>query len=221
MDTAYVINLKHRTDRWEKVQEDFKDAPFKLERYDAIKIGDPPHFATKGTYALFYTHQKIIQEAKERGDKTLLIMEDDALPCKDYGRRWILVKEYLDTHLNEWDVFNGGVYDSLQFLENPRSIVDEQAPVVIFNAIRGAAGQFLYFNIDAISEKVKNWEDYKGFECDAYYVMKHRTIACVPFIAIQHDGDSDIENQPREWVNKFKLEEMFLKMKLNQLIRRK
>lgn len=221
MDTAYVINLKHRTDRWQKIQEDFKDAPFKLERYDAIKVGDPPHYATQGTYALFYTHQKMIQEAKERGDKTLLIMEDDAMPCKGYGKRWTLIKNYLDSHLDEWGVFNGGVYDTQQLVKNAHSIVDSETPVVLFDIMRGAAGQFLYFNIDAIHEKVKNWKDYPKFECDAYYVTHHKSVGCIPFLAIQHDGDSDIENKPREWVYKFGLEEQFLKMTLNKYIRRK
>lgn len=210
---ARVVNLKHRTDRWEQIQEDFKDAPFQLERYDAIQ-------SKSGTRGLFYTHYKLITEAKERGDATILVLEDDAKPCKDYQRRWKLIKEYLDTHMEEWEVFNGGILETRQLFENPRSIVDAETPAVLFDAVRGGCNTFLYFNVNAMFEKMDKWEDYSGFECDVYYVEKAKTIACFPFLATQNDGFSDIEQRFRGLSDWFIKEEMFLKMVLNKYIKR-
>ena len=94
MTEAHVINVKERTDRWAKIQEMWKDQPIILNRRDAIKINgtDIPD----AYHAVFLKHREMLTTASKLGEKHILIMEDDAAPCKDFARHWVAIKEYLD-----------------------------------------------------------------------------------------------------------------------------
>jgi GR25 family glycosyltransferase involved in LPS biosynthesis len=80
---AHVINLASRTDRWEQMKESWKDQPITLVRRDAIKInGDD---IPDAYHAVFLKHREILTTAQKLGEKHILIMEDDAVPCKDFA----------------------------------------------------------------------------------------------------------------------------------------
>ena len=57
--TAYVINLDERNDRWEQIQNSFKQYNIHLERISAIR--DPVGWKGCG-----YSHMKVIKMAKEQ-----------------------------------------------------------------------------------------------------------------------------------------------------------
>ena len=62
---ALVINLPHRTDRWNQIQEDFKNTNFKLTRYDGVMVDDPNiSRKDRGYIGVARTHMEIIKKAK-------------------------------------------------------------------------------------------------------------------------------------------------------------
>lgn len=68
---AYVINLKSRIDRFKNIHSEFIDhKEFQLLIVEAIEDSN-------GAYGLWRTIYSIIDEADKRGDKFVLICEDD------------------------------------------------------------------------------------------------------------------------------------------------
>lgn len=208
---AHVINLKDRTDRWEALQQNWKDAPFELVREDAFRMDDVYH-------AVFLKHRELLQQAKDRGETHLLVMEDDAVPCVDYVYRWKeQVQPYLDAR-DDWEVFNGGM---LSMRDNVHKIIRRRSPeltTMLLHATRGCMGHFLYFKVDPVLEKIKDWEEEGKPEFDAWYPSKLKCVACVPFIATQSDGHSDATNGERKWEDRFKHEQITMLYALREFI---
>lgn len=208
---AHIINLPDRTDRWDAFQNNWKDAPFELERVDGIRMDNAYH-------AVFLKHRELLQQAKDRGDTHLLVMEDDAIPCYDYIKRWTeQIKPYLDAR-NDWEVFNGGM---LSIRDNVRKITrmkSETLTTMLLNVDRGCMAHFLYFKVDPALEKIKDWEEEGRPEFDAWYAHKLKCVACVPFLAIQSDGHSDAENGERQWEDRFKHEQLSMLFAMREFI---
>ena len=93
-----VINLKERTDRWEKIEENFKE--FKILRIDAVKTDE-------GKIGCFKSHQKALQFAKDNNMEKIFVLEDDCIPCENFKERFKTIKQYLDNN-NNWDLYLGG-----------------------------------------------------------------------------------------------------------------
>lgn len=207
---AHVINLKERMDRWESFQERWKDGPFVLKREDAIRMDNVYH-------AVFLKHRELLQQAKDRGETHLLVMEDDAVPCKDYIERWNQIKPFLDAD-PDWEVFNGGM---LSIRDNVHGIVrrrNTSMTTMLLRVHRGCMAQFLYFKVDPVLEKIKDWEEDGKPDFDAWYSSKLKTVACVPYLAIQSDGHSDASNGERKWEERFSFEEDMMLYSLRNFI---
>ena len=192
MQKAFVLNLKHRTDRWEQLQKDFVNVPVVLERVDGIIYKDNTH-RNNSYYGVAMTHIELIKEAKERGDKTILIIEDDCLLEEDGWNRWIVIKQYLDTHLDDWEIFNGGIIGMGDILDIVK-IID----VYLVKEVGGCCCHFLYVNVDKAYNKLMNWEINKR-EIDLYYSFEFNYWASYPLLAIQRNGSSDIMNEEKDW----------------------
>jgi len=105
VDKTFIINLDHRTDRWEQILKELDKNHIKnYERFPAIKpvddyINNPKnkkmylnifdnaskkkstkwkHKYTLGSLGCCLSHYNVIKLAKERGYKRILILEDDA-----------------------------------------------------------------------------------------------------------------------------------------------
>jgi len=193
-----VINLAERTDRWEAFQKAWATTELKVERTDAIKDADVYK-------AVFTKHRELIEEAYARGDKYLLIMEDDAVPCADFDVRWKQVRDILHSFDN-WEIFNGGCLAIHDSIKQVLRLEDKKThfKTLLLSPSRGCMAQFLYFNVEKARERMKTWD---GQEFDAWYCDKFEVLACVPFLAIQSDGLSDATGDKREWKNRFLAEE--------------
>lgn len=204
---AHVINLRERTDRWDAFQQNWKGFP--ILREDAIRMDNVYH-------AVFLKHRELLQQAKERGETHLLVMEDDAVPCPDSLKRWAEVKAYLDTR-DDWEVFNGGM---LSIRDNVQKIVciTNQVKTMLVHVNRGCMAQFLYFKVDPALEKTMDWEAEGKPEFDAWYSSKLKCVACFPYIAIQSDGFSDATNEARTWEERFRHEEITMLYSIHQFI---
>jgi hypothetical protein len=215
---AYVINMKHRTDRWDKMVAKWSPY-FKLNRVDGLKITDENlTHAQRATLGLCLTHKLLIEDAIKRGLKTILVLEDDAVPEPCFYARWEEMKTYLDTHLDEWEVFNGGVLN----LQHVYDCVDLKHGCLM-NGKHGGQSHFIYLNLTNGSEKLTAWDgtwnepqEYisDNTEIDLYYNSQFKLFCAFPMLAKQANDVSDIIDKERSWDNFYLLSEMNLRTKL-------
>jgi hypothetical protein len=98
-DHIYCINLDKRTDRWEDCVKQFKKHNLTVERFSAIDGNTIKNTTTlmPGEYGILSTHIELIKDAKNKGYKNILILEDDV--------------EFID-NLNEYfSLFKGQIPD--------------------------------------------------------------------------------------------------------------
>jgi len=99
----YIINLKHRTDRWHNcVQQLNKYNITNYERFDAIRYDfkdiNPIHYKNNnmklsnnyiiGTMGCKISHYNIIKNAKKNNYNNILILEDDFLFCNNFIEKY-------------------------------------------------------------------------------------------------------------------------------------
>ena len=217
---AYVINLSHRTDRWEKMVKNWSPY-FKLNRVEGLKITDEKlSHAQRATLGLSLTHKLLIEDAVKRGLKTILILEDDAVPEAWFYSRWVEMKTYMDTHLDQWEIFNGGIH-KLQELYN---VVDLKHGCLMDGKL-GGASHFIYLNLSNGTDKLTNWESnwntdqiyqYEKTEIDMYYNSQFKLFCAFPLLAKQANDVSDITNGDRSWDNLYMMNELSLRALLDE-----
>ena len=208
---AYVINLDHRTDRWMQMNKDFANSSFKLIRFPAVMVLDPeiPR-KERGIMGLARTHIQIIKMCKEKGLRTVLILEDDCKPEPHWEQNWYKAKDYLDANLDAWEVFNGATC----CMESCKNVVTLQQ-MYLLNTVGGWFSHWIYLNVDKAYEKLCAWEDHKK-DIDLYYTFHFNHYTCYPILAEQHSGMSDIGLHEKQWSDYFILARMDMK---NNLIR--
>jgi hypothetical protein len=208
---AYVINLDKRTDRWRSMNENWSDH-FDLIRVSGIVLDNderPQHI--RAADGLGQTNMMLIREAVERGDKTLLIMEDDAFPEPNWFNHWKEIKEYLDNHLDDWEVFNGGAHQLKKCFDIIK--LDRSA---LLNSDRCCASHFIYLNLRS-ANKFLNWENNKC-DWDMWLCCTGFDLYCsYPILAKQADGHSDIINEERDWDKTYISNEIHFKRHLGDL----
>jgi hypothetical protein len=183
-----------------------------LERVSGIILppDDRPH-QHRSSDGLGQTHMKLLQEAVARGDKTILIMEDDAVPQPGWNKRWLEQKQWLDSHLDDWEVYNGGAHQ----LKNCYDVVKLNNSVLL-DSHNCAASHFIYLNLKAI-DKFLNWNNMKG-DIDTFYCYMGFKLYCsYPILAKQADDYSNIINEERKWENTYISNEMHFKRHLGDL----
>lgn len=208
---ALVINLDHRTDRWEQMNKDFANSSFQLTRFPAVMITDPeiPR-KDRGYIGLARTHIQIIKMCKEKGLKTVLILEDDCKPEPNWEQNWYKAKDYLDNNLDKWEVFNGAAC----CMKSCKNVVVLNK-MYLLNTVGGWFSHWIYLNVDKAYEKLLAWDDLKK-ELDLYYTFHFNHYTCYPILAEQYSGISDIGLIEKKWSDYFIMARMDMK---NNLIR--
>jgi hypothetical protein len=214
---AYVLNQAHRTDRKENILEDFKDAPFTLEFTEGIQYSNPYQRKIDDKYdAVAMTHLELLKKAKAEGLKTLLILEDDTVPCEDYKERWIQIKEYLDANLDMWDTFNGGQLG----IHEVKRVIKLSNNNLLLQAYGGSNSHWMYFNVDSVLPKLlESFGLEQRLEIDLFYPLKCKNYACFPFLGEQSVGFSDISNIDRDWSVLYSETKRQMKRQLRELMR--
>ena len=110
-DKIYCINLNRRPDRWFNVTKEFVRVGFdEIERFEATdgETMDLTEFGklkmTRGHFGIIDTQFRIIKEAKEKGYKNILILEDDVYFSEEIGN----LISYMDLVPNDWDMLYFG-----------------------------------------------------------------------------------------------------------------
>jgi hypothetical protein len=207
---AHVINLAERTDRWETFCEAWNGSELEIVREEAIKMDNVYD-------AVFLKHREILERAKANGEEHCLIMEDDAVPCKDFVKRFKHIRDYLEIR-NDWEMFNGGMLSIRDCVHKIVRIDDEGLTTMVLSVTRGCMAHFVLFKVDKALEKIKDWEAEGKPEFDGWYSKKLDCRACIPFIAIQKDGKSDATGDFRSWEERFEYEEISMKFALKEFM---
>lgn len=92
VDRIYVITLKDAYKRREQMKKWYKNVNLNFFIIDKMKNPE------KGC---FTSHQKVIIDAKKKGYKRILVLEDDAYPL--YNWEYISKKSNDAMNMNEWD----------------------------------------------------------------------------------------------------------------------
>lgn len=107
---AFVINLDHRTDRWEALQASFEGLP--LTRLSAT--GDEE----KGWLGCTHSHIRACKQGIKSGARAFLVLEDDAMLVEGFTG-WAALGELLRG--DEWDVIClGGTVDKEVRFRGPK-----------------------------------------------------------------------------------------------------
>jgi glycosyl transferase, family 25 len=81
-DCTFIINLAERTDRRRSVIRELKNigielAPGKVELFNAVRVAGSAGFPTAAVRGCFLSHRGVLREARKRGLRNVLIVEDD------------------------------------------------------------------------------------------------------------------------------------------------
>lgn len=125
-DRIFVINLKERTDRYEQFTNEFKNEGItNWERFDAIRFSPDnsayqqylPAFHNfcagqgkdqrylKAAFGCMLSHYLCILQAKQRGYKSVMIMEDDVQFIPGWKDNFAITWEELTTKYPKWNMF--------------------------------------------------------------------------------------------------------------------
>jgi GR25 family glycosyltransferase involved in LPS biosynthesis len=205
--TAYVINLDERTDRWNQIQNSFKGYNINLERVSAVRD-------QVGWKGCGYSHIKVIRAAKEKKLPFVLIMEDDCKPTEHF-RNWFKIKEWLDKNTDKWDIFLGGnSYYGFSGKDNSVKAICKIDGIKLYNT-KATSLQFYYVNSTAY-DKILEWETYiknndTWIPIDLWpNKIGLRCVSSTPFIAFQEISHSNIENTVRDYTSYMKISEEFI-----------
>ena len=190
-NNAYIINLDERNDRIEQMKSDFINSPFQLIQYPAVKM-NPPQEGCARSYV------NLVKVAKEKGLPTILILEDDNKPEPYYAKNWLIIKQYLDSHLDDWEIFNGGLF-GLSLIQEK---VDLENDIKLIKTNGGYLTTWIYINSKAY-DKVLQWETLGKPLIDLWFSSSFFNFwCCYPLLSFQHNGYSDIDksikNHPEE-----------------------
>lgn len=114
INKTYVINLTHRKDRWQQVNNNFKNSSLKLNRWNAVngkKLDDSKIrelttnfcylFCSPGMIGCWLSHATLWKHIVKNKEDNVLIIEDDAFPVPDFNERIVRILQEIP---NDYDL---------------------------------------------------------------------------------------------------------------------
>jgi glycosyl transferase, family 25 len=107
-DHLYIINLAHRTDRRQEMQDQLRRVGLSLEheRVSLFSAHTPESaggFPSLGARGCFMSHLGVIRQAERAGHRRYLVAEDDLDFADDFAARWQAAHEVLQA--SSWSLF--------------------------------------------------------------------------------------------------------------------
>lgn len=204
MAEPYVINLDSRPDRWNTLQSAWRGV-FDVKRVSAVE-------AKPGWVGCALSHIKIIEEAKARGDPSVLVWEDDCTPRNRHPRAikelWNEVSYKLSLCRDQWDVVLGAtsaVHGGSTF--NPGLSTQH---VQVYDLPHGFTTHWILYNSSSYDRMIE-WKVARDIQIDVYLFNKFRVKVVLPFLAEQAPGFSDIESKETNYAEMFNRTENSIK----------
>lgn len=128
IEHIFVINLKHRTDRWISIQDNFKHTNLELIRWNAVygkqlmekeikKITSQfcNTFCSYGMIGCWLSHYRLWHYIVKNKLNNVLILEDDARPITDFNDK---LSKLLQKVPNDYDLVYFGCFGSCDEIGN-------------------------------------------------------------------------------------------------------
>lgn len=189
-DNIYIINLEHRTDRWQHCLEQMTKHNFTAEQFKAIGRSE----LINGWQACTLSHIAVLDDAKSRGFSRILILEDDFVFTEHFNQVFELPQHLL------WDIFYLGVNHQIKPEE-----ISEYYDSNFKRVIKGLTSHAVAYN------NIQNIDVYLDFAkrllfpidvCLYEYFQAKGTAYCYyPNLAWQLGGYSDIEQRDMYYDN--------------------
>ena len=178
--TAYIINLKHRTDRYEHITDEI--SKLDISSYEIIEgIIDE-------TKTCFQSQKKCIQLAKENKLPYVLVLEDDAIFTEDVNK--VLQSTFKELQQYEWDMFFLGAN-----LQKPATKISDT-----LLKLNGAFAAHAYMVHERFYDTILNLPHI--CEMDMHYndlMIQHNVYMCDPMVAYQLPSHSDLQDGYRDY----------------------
>ena len=201
MIELFVINLEERIDRMENINNKFSN--YKINFIQAIKHNE-------GWKGCFLSHKKCLQIAKELNLKYIIVLEDDCEPKENFDSNLKSILVYLENNISEWNIFLGAVTNVWDYNKciNLTSCLD------LIEITQGKTYHFTIYNSNCYNFFLEREIDIPIDKC---WYNNLKSYTCVPFLATQLIGFSDIEKKNINYDSRFNsVEKNFLKL-LNKL----
>ena len=198
---VYIINLDESTERIAQIIKDFSDT-FNIYRTSAVKM-------KPGQQGCAMSFVRIVKMAKEKELPTVLIFEDDNKPEPNFYQNWIIIKDYLDSHMNEWEIFNGGMRNIMGI----KKIIELDNNIKLIKPSGGYSTNWIYIN-QSVYDKILNWESAGKPLIDLWFSSSFNIWCSYPLLGLQYSGKSDIEGGYRD----FNKEDELVKSNLEKLL---
>jgi GR25 family glycosyltransferase involved in LPS biosynthesis len=205
-NTAYVINLSHRTDRWITLNQNCGHI-FDLRRIEGVRDMD-------GWKGCFKSHKKILKYAEMANLDTVLVLEDDCRIVEHHQRekhynfneQWSQIKEWLDSNLDKWDIYVGGttIYG---FHVDGGPLEMENFDLGILRMKKAYCRHFAYYNKSIFSDIINHPIERPIDDL----INNHRILISYPFLAIQSTSYSNICDNIVNYFDKFEYSENVIK----------
>lgn len=188
---AFYINLEHRTDRKEYVENQLNTIGIKAERFNAIKLEN-------GAIGCSLSHLKCLQTALDNDWDHVLICEDDIT----FLNSELFIKQmnrFLE-EINDWDVLllAGNIIPPYKKI-NDFCVQVTKCQTTTGYLVRKHYIPILIDNIkDGINQLLKNPEKHVLYAIDKYWFslqQKNKWYLITPLTVVQKPGYSDIEKK--------------------------
>ena len=198
LQNAFYINLQHRTDRLEHVQNELKKIGIKGERFNAIKT-------KSGAVGCTLSHIKCLELAKERNYEEVFICEDDIT----FTNPKLLLEnlqKFCDNEDIMWDVLIIGGNNVPPY----KQYYDYCARVFNCQTTTGYIVKQDFYDImiknfkEGVSNLMKNTENKREFAIDIYWKklqMENFWYMITPPTVTQYENYSDIEEKHTNYDN--------------------
>lgn len=183
MNTAYVINLDRRTDRWERAQQLWSPF-FNLVRVSAVETTGNGARGCKESHVM-------IADKYLRDSEMIIVLEDDSVPSpafEVYGAR--IIDEAIK-HLLSWDYINLGPFIDLSVIGMPCAVLSKTDSSLFLRTDYSHNTHFVLYNQRSLP--ILNQSLHSPLPVDMF-LGKHAASQWVPLkvMAVQDRSPSDI-----------------------------
>ena len=189
---AFYINLEHRVDRKNQVEEELKTIGIKAERFNAIKMEN-------GAIGCSMSHLKLLQDAVNNKLDHILILEDDIT---------FLQPEVFKTQLNKFFELHGNNWDVILLAGNnmpPYKTIDDtciqvsRCQTTTGYLVNGHYIKVLMQNVKlGLTNLISKPSEHSKFAIDKFWFVLQgasKWFLITPLTVVQREGYSDIEKR--------------------------
>ena len=186
------INLNERNDRKKNIEKLFnKSKIIKLNRFNAIKNKNP-------RIGCYLSHIKLLQEAKEKKEKYVCIIEDDFYT--DYINIFEVKLNNILSSKELFDVllFGGNILPNYKEINNDCAQIFHSQTTTGYYVANHYFDKLLNHLKRGMILLMKNPDNFKHFSIDKYWVLLQKYdkwLIIFPLIVYQKEDYSNIENR--------------------------